>query len=498
MNAKEAAADKKALLLQEKPLEITTDLGAKSEERENDHLNFYSYAQALHAFIEWCATPMTIGLQGDWGTGKTTMLNMLRGEERTKSGLLDEKKCLVVNFETWSYSQFNKPEDLPTACLFALTQKLTEVLQATDDLTDDEKKNISERASETKKFLLRAVKGVRVGLPFANVDLAKAVEGDEPITDASAEMIKFKEEVRKLVEIWAPPDPGSKKRVVICVDDLDRLQPVVALEMLEAIKNFLDVEGCVFVLAVDYEVVQQGMKKKLGTDLQKTSGKSFFDKIIQLPFNMPKDSYELRPYLEKLILSLDLPNLKTPDKSPKKRSAAQEKTDKEKIQRFDFIESATRHSVGTNPRSIKRVMNYAKLVALIRDKESAETRRKFREAGKDKEREALSGDDSALLYAMICMQIAWPELFSHFLEQPSAETLEKLESWDYLEGVPELKPLFERAPNVEKLKNDIAAFTEALSLQLMKHAHTVKSFSAAVITCSNVSSVRFLRNSMDN
>ena len=51
------------------------------------------------------------------------------------------------------------------------------------------------------------------------------------------------------------------------------------LELLESIKNFLDVPGCVFVLAVDYEVVQQGMKEKLGVDIQKMSGKSFFDKI---------------------------------------------------------------------------------------------------------------------------------------------------------------------------------------------------------------------------
>jgi len=463
---------KRALLLQEKPLEITTDLASKSEDRENDHLNFYSYAKALQEFIEWCATPMTIGLQGDWGTGKTTMLNMLRGDERTGSGLLDEKTCLVVNFETWSYSQFNKPADLPTACLFALTQKLNDVLLDAPGITEAQKKEVAGKANETKKFLRRAVDGLSVGLPFAKLDVGKLLNEDEPIIDASAEMIKFKKEFRKLVQIWAP-DPSGDKRVVICVDDLDRLQPVVALEMLEAIKNFLDVQGCVFVLAVDYEVVQKGMAAKNGADLQKTSGKSFFDKIIQLPFNMPKDSYELRPYLEKLILSLDLPHLKTPDKSPKERSAAQQKADEEKIQRFDFIESATRHSVGTNPRSIKRVMNYAKLVAFIREKEAQETRRKFHESKKEsgaserKKREALSGDDSALLYAMICMQIAWPELFSHFLEEPSPDTLESLESWDYLEGVPELKPLFERAHNVDKLKNDIGAFTEGLSLQLM-------------------------------
>ena len=84
------------------------------------------------------------------------------------------------------------------------------------------------------------------------------------------------------------------------IDDIDRVKPVKALELLEALKTF-DVKGCVFVLAVDYEVVQIGMADKLGVDLQKLSGKSFFDKIINLPFSMPTQSYSLDKYLEPFL-----------------------------------------------------------------------------------------------------------------------------------------------------------------------------------------------------
>ena len=66
-------------LLQEKPLEITTGLYKNSDERELDRLNLLSYADALKEFIHTCDTPMTVGLQGDWGSGKTSMLNMLLG-----------------------------------------------------------------------------------------------------------------------------------------------------------------------------------------------------------------------------------------------------------------------------------------------------------------------------------------------------------------------------------------------------------------------------------
>ena len=105
-------------LLQEKPVVIKTALQENSEDRKLDRLELLPYAEALAKFIETSDTPMTVGLQGDWGTGKTSMLNMLRGtEENAKSGLLNSNQCLVINFETWSYAQFNDRKSLPMACL---------------------------------------------------------------------------------------------------------------------------------------------------------------------------------------------------------------------------------------------------------------------------------------------------------------------------------------------------------------------------------------------
>ena len=63
-------------LLQEKPLYITSALQANDKERNLDHLNLLPYAEALTKFIETADTPMTVGLQGDWGSGKTSMLNI--------------------------------------------------------------------------------------------------------------------------------------------------------------------------------------------------------------------------------------------------------------------------------------------------------------------------------------------------------------------------------------------------------------------------------------
>ncbi len=415
-------------LLQERPLEINTALQkTDKDEIDKDQLNLLPYARALKTFIEDCPTPMTIGIQGDWGTGKTSLLNMLRGDEKnTKSGLLMSTRCLVVNFETWSYSMFNDRKSLPTACLYALTERLGAALKREGLLNEEKGKAAFEKASSR---LMNVIKNVNVGLPGINIPIGQVLEGEKtapPPDDLSQEMILFKKNFQDLAMVWAN---DGKKRVVICVDDLDRVQPVIALEMLEAIKNFLDVEGCVFILAVDFEVIQAGMKEKLGIDVQKTSGKSFFDKIIQLPFNMPKDSYDLKAYLGKLIAETDLPY--------------SEKMDK------DYIREVTSSSVGSNPRSIKRVMNYARLINLIRNEN------KSRE-------ESFSTRDSEVLYAIICLQIAWPELFAHFLSDPTSDMMLNMENWDYLDRTPQLKALFERAPDEERLKNNISTFFDTL------------------------------------
>ena len=432
-------------LLQEKPVVIKTALQENSEDRKLDRLELLPYAEALAKFIETSDTPMTVGLQGDWGTGKTSMLNMLRGtEENAKSGLLNSNQCLVINFETWSYAQFNDRKSLPMACLFAMTGKLEEGLKrqkgvSSDAAADAFKKATGKLSSVLKKSLANA----SVGVMGISIPVGKALQDDEAEPapdDLSKQMMEFRDNFSEMVELWVSGD--DKRRVVICVDDLDRVQPVIALELLESIKNFLDVEGCVFVLAVDYEVVQQGMKEKLGVDIQKTSGKSFFDKIIQLPFNMPKSSYDLKTYIGDLIEIAGFP-----------QAASLKSND------LEFLEEITLCSIGGNPRSIKRVMNYARLLNIIREKTKAENRVS---RDSDQKISRFTSRDSKILYSLICMQIAWPEIFTHFMSEPTTETIQNLESWEYLEKTPELKPLFDRSPDSEKLKNDISAFIDNL------------------------------------
>jgi hypothetical protein len=408
------------LKLQEAPLTFRTSLDEGQEERRHDTLDLLPYAQALRDFIIDCDTPMTIGIQGDWGIGKTSLMNMLRGsEDAPQSGLLGDVHCKLVNFETWPYSQFNHGRELSIACLQALTLSVGDALGGADGV---DQQAVEQRLGEALAKLQRVRRHLSSSGPE---DSPEAPD----FGDVSALMIRFRHDFQALVGAWSELD--ARNRVVIFIDDLDRIPPLEALQLLEAVKNFLESAGCVYVLAVDYEVVQQGMAEKLGRAVQKTSGKAFYDKIIQLPFVMPYSSYRLEDYVVGLLAKTGFPFSSEAERDPDSAT---------------YFVAITLCTVGRNPRNIKRVMNYARLLEHIRRQSATES----------------DPRESKILYALICMQIAWPELFAHFVNDPTVDTVTNLENWQYLGKLPEAQPLLDRVPDREKFMNDVATFFDTL------------------------------------
>ena len=414
----------KDVTLREAPLRFTSNLGEGDEARKADTLNLLPYAEALRDFIHDCESPMTIGIQGDWGIGRTSLMNMLRGSgDGEQSGLLDTDLCKTINLDSWPYSQFDQDDNMVVACLYALTHSLGQVLEREEGTDGAALKSLLEAANQKLIIVMKQLREVTQGR-------TADTRSDNSYIDISGQMLQFKGEFAKLVSLWA--DSSDDRRVVIFVDDLDRIRPAMALELLEAIKNFIDVPGCVFVMALDYEVVQRGMVEKLGADLQKTSGKAFFDKMIQLPFIVPTTSYKLDDYIIDLLNKSGLPCIKNGDYDDASRQ---------------FFLDITQFTVGRNPRSIKRVVNYTKLLERIHNHNAG--------------RESTDGE-CKILFALVSMQIAWPELFQHFIRDPSVDTITSLQSWDYLDDLPEATSLFDRSPDREVVKNAISAYFDTL------------------------------------
>ena len=409
----------------DKPISITGVGKKKLTEkiREYDKLGLVDYADALADFINECETPMTVGIQGDWGIGKTSTLNMIKTFIEGKTGVTNG----VVWFNTWQYSLFQQDEFLGAAVINALLESI----KVTFDVPEDWVKKGKEKVTK----LLKSLSALSIG--GVSLDHTKMMENETQsdklgYIDISTLMLDFKNDFEILINQIV--EEKKLNRIVIFIDDLDRVKPLKALELLESIKNFLDVPHCVFVVAVDYEVVQVGMAQKLGQDMQKVSGKSFFDKIIQLPFNMPTTSYKLDDYVQSLLEESEF-------------------TGKGKIgdNAKRFYSEITSCTVGRNPRSIKRVINYAKLFELIRQKNKA--------SNSDTK---IKTDDRQILYALLCMQIAWPEIFAYFVKYPYPETISNLEDWEFLDTIPKIQKLYDRTPDEEQLKNNISSFFDLL------------------------------------
>jgi len=379
--------------------------------QEKDFLSTKDYSSALVEFIEECDTPMTIGIQGDWGIGKTSMMSMIKAQIVGSSNQITRANYGVVWFNTWQFSLFGRDEYLGVAALSELLNIIKDQFNVQE--SNDNWQSVKKLASSLSfSFMGVGIDGTKL----------TSKDGDD-YEDISKVMKEFKQEFRHLIQHIV--DDRKLDRIVFFIDDLDRVKPLKALDLLESLKNFLDVENCVFVLAVDYEVVQMGMRQKFGVDLQKQSGKSFFDKIIQLPFVMPSSSYDLINYLKKLIEPIS--SLK-------------------KLNDEDYIDLAeiTTLTVGSNPRSIKRVINYISLITKMYKTSSGQG--------------ILKSQESAILYAVVCMQVAWPEIFNYFLVRPTPDRIKQIENWDHLDSIPFINKLYDRTPNKEELKSKISAY----------------------------------------
>jgi len=415
------------------------------QNKEQESLGVSMYANILAKFIMNCDTPLTIGVQGDWGVGKTSLLNMVSEELKPAKGR--SARYHTIYFNTWQYSQFNQEQFLGLSILKGILSEI----QKLDTLKESQKtEKFRNTVKGFGKFVARL--GNQVVQEHSGLDLLAATEDNDDFdsfvdNDIVTYLRQMKTEFGLLVKSIIE---NENDKLVIVIDDLDRIKPVKALEFLEAIKNFLDVEYCVFVIAVDYSVIQTGMEEKLGRTSQELQGKSYFDKIIQVPFTMPSNSYRTDQYILSLLGWQYSESKRTYEQIQKNREKYFLTVRAKNIsaEAVEFLTNITTLSVGKNPRSIKRTVNYANLLRMIVQAQRI---------GRNQE---WTLKEAQILYPLVCMQLAWPELFYHFASDPQPETLDKMQDFDYLNTLQGMGGLFKRVHNPEETKSNITGFID--------------------------------------
>ncbi|MGJ9528889.1 KAP family P-loop NTPase fold protein [Actinotignum sp. GS-2025a] len=183
------------------------------------------------------------------------------------------------------------------------------------------------------------------------IDSVKSSQTADETSDLTRSISDLRTALQELVDsIVTAGEHGEPlaKRLFVFIDDLDRLEPARAVEVMEALKVFLNIKGCVFVLAIDFSVVASGVKAKYGNDFQESKARAFFDKIIQIPFNLPVGSYSIEGLLGEGLKAIGI------------------EIDREGPE-FEGFRNLVLFSVGTNPRSIKRLINTFGLLKTIQD-----------------------------------------------------------------------------------------------------------------------------------
>lgn len=287
------------------------------KETSKDLLGFNVHASLLKSVVtNEKNLPITIGLYGDWGSGKSSVLEIL------KEQLKDDEETVVVYFDGWTFESF---DDAKIALIQGIVDELeknkkflSKVGDGLSDLKDDFVKlkdsiNWMRLLKATAKMVVPTIAAFSTGGASIIPTIALALKDNQNSLNSIIEegrleeflkqnVVKEEEEkkyaaVREFRSDFEKLIQKSKQgKVVILIDDLDRCLPRHIIDSLEAIKLFLNVPKTAFVIAADEFIVSNAIKSEYkslidasndGEGNREDLGKSYMEKFIQLPYHLP-------------------------------------------------------------------------------------------------------------------------------------------------------------------------------------------------------------------
>jgi len=244
-----------------------------------DHLGMEATAKVVAGIVAGTNGPFTIGLYGDWGSGKTTVLH------RASQHCDFLKNTIVLHLNPWEHER--EPN--------AVQSLLQELIYAIDQERDKPKFSVVEQAALQLRVLANRASRWPAK-PMAWMAYLTAFFAQQPETaavmtalgesmrdDGAATSYSDAEEWRSARKNLETAVPDGKK-VVVFLDDMDRCQAHRALDVLEALKHLLWVPGFVFVLALDVKAVTSYLAKAYEAtynEQAKEMASRFLEKLVQ-------------------------------------------------------------------------------------------------------------------------------------------------------------------------------------------------------------------------
>lgn len=268
-------------------------------ESPQDLLGFRHLVGVVTAIVrDSSLLPATIGVYGDWGSGKTSLLRMVEAEFRGSNDVL------VLTFNGWLFEGY---EDAKAALMGSILDAL-----AKDQTLTAKGKQLLARLLKRINWLSLGGLAVKAAIAYGTGDptalgvpvdagaATAALEGLKQVKDLSAEdidrvikedsaqerrrsVLEFRDDFARLL------GETKRKRLVVVIDDLDRCMPETIIETLEAIKLFLFVPNTAFIIGADQRLVRYAVRRRFPELPGERSdvGRDYLEKLVQFSVHVP-------------------------------------------------------------------------------------------------------------------------------------------------------------------------------------------------------------------
>ena len=219
------------------------------------------------------SSSFVVGLEGRWGSGKSTILNYIKAN---LEAALDPRTEFIIEFDPW---WLEEGANIPSSLLRAVLSTLPQAQAEKSLIVLGRLAAAADRVPEGFDLLLKLSKRTeKIG---EMVEALKKSGGD------LGKMLLANKPTRQLREDVAKVFKESGVRFVVFIDDLDRLSPTQALQVMAAIRSIADLPGFVYILAYDPRALANILKSA-----SPPLGHDYFDKIVNISVPVPPVTFE--------------------------------------------------------------------------------------------------------------------------------------------------------------------------------------------------------------
>ena len=271
-------------------------------ETDIDYLNYSEVAEIICDMVtDPALMPLSLGVYGGWGVGKSSVLKLVERELRRRGG------SIIIEFDAWLYQGFDEAKSA------MMTVIASELMEQSPDTMKEKAFDLIKRVDKLRAIGLSAdVAMASAGLPTlglftkmlgslndmyegrANEEDVKAVKDGakaahdrtrglirpQEIKSAPEEITAFKREFSEVIL-------GLDKQLVVFVDNLDRCLPANAIRCLEAMRLFMSMPNTAFVVAADVDMIRNAVSDQFKGASEKHIT-DYLDKLIQFPVHVPR------------------------------------------------------------------------------------------------------------------------------------------------------------------------------------------------------------------